>query len=285
MAEPLRPPLRLVPVLAGGGTRLPAHVGVLAALAELGVHYRRIVGVSGGSIVASLHAAGWSPERLRALADTVDFMRFRGFSLRQLLFHGGLCSGDAFERWLDGLLEGRRFRDLPLDLAVVATDVRRSEPVVFERASTPDYPVARAVRHSMGIPLLFAFQPYREHLLVDGSILSEDALHRDWAGDGTPICCFRLRGEADLGPQHEHRWFPLPGYMSMLIRTFMTTLSREFIDARHWPRTLVIDAGPHSPVDFRLDLAAKEDLYLRGYRTTLNILPFKFPVLARDDDT
>ena len=44
--------LHLVPVLAGGGTRLAAHVGVLAALDDLGVRYARIVGVSGGSIVA-----------------------------------------------------------------------------------------------------------------------------------------------------------------------------------------------------------------------------------------
>ena len=36
--------LRLVPVLTGGGTRLPVHVGVLAALQELGASYQRLVG-------------------------------------------------------------------------------------------------------------------------------------------------------------------------------------------------------------------------------------------------
>ena len=43
----------LVPVLAGGGTRLPAHVGVLAALADFGISVPSYVGVSGGSIVAA----------------------------------------------------------------------------------------------------------------------------------------------------------------------------------------------------------------------------------------
>lgn len=281
--EPHSAPLRLVPVLAGGGTRLPAHVGVLTALHRMNIEVPRLVGVSGGSIVASLHAAGWSPERLHKLALEIEFSRFKGFSLYQLFFHGGLTSGDTFEHWLDDLLEGVRFKDLPLDLAVVATDVRRSEPVIFDREHTPDYKVARAVRHSMGIPLLFAFQAHGDKLLVDGSILSEDALHRDWAGDNTPVCLFRLRGESASSDDEAARrrpWFPLPGYIQMLIRTFMTTISREFVNARHWPRTVVVDVGRHSPVNFKLTRGDKEDLFQRGLGTTLDVLPIKFPELA-----
>ena len=101
--------LRLVPVLTGGGTRLPVHVGVLAALAELSVTYQRLVGVSGGSIVAALRAAGWTPARLLDLVFEIDFVRFRVRSLLELVLRGGLSSGAVFERRLDGLLEGRRF--------------------------------------------------------------------------------------------------------------------------------------------------------------------------------
>lgn len=270
----------LVPVLAGGGTRLPAHVGVLTALGELGVHYQRIVGVSGGSIVAALHAAGWPTPRMRELAMEVPYQRFRGFSLYQLLFHGGLTSGNSFEEWLDDLLKGVTFQDLLLDLSVVATDVKRCQPVIFDRHTTPHYKVSKAVRHSMGIPLLFSFQDYGDAVLVDGSILSEDALQRDWAGDGTPVCVFRLRGDDAGTASVKKSWFPLPSYMHMLVRTFMTTVSREFVDIRHWPRTVVIDVGPRSPVDFRLSREDKEDLYQRGYATTNSIMPFKFPQLA-----
>ncbi len=268
--------LRLVPVLTGGGTRLPVHVGVLAALQELGARYRRLVGVSGGSIVAALHAAGWTPARMLELAYEINFAQFRGRSLIELVLRGGLSSGNVFERWLDGVLEGRCFQDLDLDLAVVATDVRASRPVVFERATNPTLKVARAVRFSMGIPLLFSFQPWEGALLVDGSILSEDALHRDWATDGTPVCVFRLRSEQGGPVPPMHGWVPLVGYTHMLIRTFMTTISREFVDAKHWPRTVVIDSGPLSPLEFRLDREQKSDLYRRGYQTTRTILPVKF---------
>ncbi|MEY8214585.1 MAG: patatin-like phospholipase family protein, partial [Colwellia sp.] len=49
---------KIVPILAGGGTRLPAHLGVLCALQQLELQFDHIVGVSGGSIVASFFASG-----------------------------------------------------------------------------------------------------------------------------------------------------------------------------------------------------------------------------------
>ena len=43
------------------------------------------------------------------------------------------------------------------------------------------------MRYSMSIPLLVSFKHYGPHIMVDGSILSEEALHQDWAGDGTQV--------------------------------------------------------------------------------------------------
>ena len=150
--------------------------------------------------------------------------------------------------------------------------------MIFDRRTTPDLKVSHAVRCSMGIPLLFSFQPWEGGLLVDGSILSEDALHRDWSGDGTPVCLFRMRSEAETRPMPLNRLFPLSSYINMLIRTFMTTISREFVDARYWPRTVVIDTGPCSLLEFKLDRAQKSDLYRRGFQTTCEILPLKFEI-------
>lgn len=55
--------------------------------------------------------------------------------------------------------------------------------------------VSDAVHFSMSILLVFNFKPFRKYLLVDGSILSENALHRNWAKDGSPVMCFRFRHE------------------------------------------------------------------------------------------
>ena len=48
----------VLPILAGGGTRLSAHVGILQALQDLDLTFTHLVGVSGGSIVAALYATG-----------------------------------------------------------------------------------------------------------------------------------------------------------------------------------------------------------------------------------
>lgn len=265
---------QIVPILAGGGTRLPAHVGVIQALDELGVIGGHIVGVSGGSIVAGLRAAGWSAAAMQALALSVDFRQFRDFSVYQLLFHGGLSSGDRFERWMDTQLQGARFQDLPMTLHVVATDVRNGSPVVFNREQQPDMRVSQAIRYSMGIPLLFAYKEHNQHLMIDGSILSEDALRRDWSGKGIPSCCFRLRANSSVAPP-QRRWLPLADYLQMLIRAFMTSLSHEFVQDAFWNSTVVIDTNGITPLEFNLTVQKKLELYQAGYNTTHRIFPDK----------
>jgi NTE family protein len=273
--------LRIVPVLSGGGTRLPAHVGVLAALGELGVPFDHLVGVSGGSIISALWAVGKGVRDMGALFRDVDFRRFRGYSLYRLLTQGGLSGGREFQLWLDGHLKGVRFGDLDYNLHVVATDVMSGMPVIFDREHTPRVRVAAAVRASMGIPLLFTFRRWRDKVLVDGSILAEDALRRDWAGDGTPTCCFRLRASGLKLGRDINPWFPLPDYLALLLRAFMTTLSREYVSETYWNTTILIDSGVIPPTEFALTRRQKMDLYERGYTTTKDVLPRKLARIAK----
>ncbi|MCC8998315.1 MAG: patatin-like phospholipase family protein [Candidatus Contendobacter sp.] len=265
----------IVPVLAGGGTRLPAHVGALQAIGELGYRYQHIVGVSGGGIIAALAAAGTDCETMKALFLDVDFSVFLGHSLVNLLLRGGLSSGAKFEHWMDEQLQGKRFADLETHLSIVATDVRSSQPVVFSRDTTPNLRVAQAVLYSISIPLLFPFHHYGEHILVDGSILSEDSLIRDWAGDRTPVVCFRLRDKRAPDPQAHRNMLPLADYLLMLIRTFMSTLAREFLSETLWVNTVLIECEDLSPLEFHMTPEQKNHLFELGYRTTLDILPLK----------
>ena len=268
-------PDEIIPVFAGGGTRLPAYVGVLRALEQLPVRISRMVATSGGSVVAALYCAGLPVDRLQQLARDVDFAQFRGFSLPSLIRRGGLSSGERFEQWMDEQLQGATFRDLPIDLHVVATDVYSQQPVVFDRETTPDFKVATAVRCSIGIPLFFTYRPFGEKLLVDGSILAEDALRQDWGGNGKPLVFFRLRSTQSHRETFRNRFFPLPEYILMLIRTFLTSLSREYVADLYWSKTLLIKTEEFSPLEFSLSRSAKDRLYELGYQTTLDYLPLK----------
>ncbi|WP_286271079.1 patatin-like phospholipase family protein [Thalassotalea hakodatensis] len=273
---------KIVPILAGGGTRLPAHVGILQALHEYDLDFDHIVGVSGGSIISSLYASGLSIAEIKHIALNTDYTKFRGYSLIKLLRNGGLSSGDVFERWIDRLLHGKTFKEMPFNLHIVATDVARGKPVIFNKENTPDLKVSLAVRFSMSIPLVFSFKTFDKHLMVDGSILSEDALHRDWANDGTPVVCFRLKGDYEYDDIKIKGMFPIVQYVSLLIRTFMTTISREYINEAFWHNTVVVNTGISSAVDFGMTLAQKEALFYKGYHTATKILPIKVKALSID---
>jgi len=272
----------IVPILAGGGTRLPAHIGVLKALQDLNIDFNNIVGVSGGSIIASLFASGLSINAIKKIAFETNYNQFREFSLLKLIRNGGLSSGDVFESWVDQHLKGKTFIEMDKSLHVVATDVKSGKPVIFNRENTPSMKVSKAVRFSMSIPLVFSFKSFGKHLMVDGSILSEDALHRDWGKDGTPVLCFRLRGEHEYDDIKTDGIFPIFNYVTMLIRTFMTTISREYINEAFWHNTIIINTGDCSAVDFKMTETQKETLFKIGYETSLEIIPIKTKITPQN---
>ncbi|WP_082971781.1 patatin-like phospholipase family protein [Rheinheimera sp. SA_1] len=272
----------IVPIFSGGGTRLPCYVGILMALEDLELSYAHVVGVSGGSIVAAMLAAGKSIEEMQKLALHTDFKQFKGFSLLNLIRTGGLSSGDTFENWMDKELDGVLFRDLKLDLHVLATDINGGGPVIFNKERTPDMKVSQAVRFSMSIPLLFSFKTFENHVMADGVILAEDALHQDWSGRAVPVVCFRLKSDNEDRPILKHRYFPLVSYILMLIQTFMTAMSREYVHAQYWHNTVLINTGSVSSVDFALPIEKKLILLRQGYDTAMTVIPQKLNWLKHD---
>ena len=271
---------KIVPVFSGVGTKLSAHIGILDAMNTLDIEFQHIVGVSGGSIISSLYCAGMPLDDIKKLAIETNFKQFRGFSLVTLLLQGGLSSGDAFEHWIDEKLEGKTFNDISKDLHILATDVNGGGPIVFNKKNSPDVKISKAVRFSMSIPIFFSFKSYKDHILVDGAILSEDAIFKDWAGDGTQIICFRLKSDQVTDKPFKKSWLPIVQYVMMLIRTFMTAMSREYVHDQYWKSTIIINTGKLSPVDFNMSIDEKESLYEIGFKTALEFIPKR---LNRED--
>ena len=274
--------VEIVPIFSGGGTRLPCYVGILMALAELKLSFNSLVGVSGGSIVAAMLAVGKNHDELKRLALETDFRQFRGFSLINLIRTGGLSSGDKFEQWMDEQLQGACFKDLHCDLHVLATDINGGGPVIFNRIRTPEMKVSQAVRFSMSIPLMFSFKTFDNHVMADGVILAEDALHQDWSTRGVPVVCFRLKSDGDDKPVLRRRMFPLVSYVLMLIQTFMNAMSREYVHAQYWHKTVLINTGNVSSVDFNLPYDKKLNLLELGYHTTKEVIPLKLKLILTE---
>ncbi|MFC3121380.1 patatin-like phospholipase family protein [Agaribacter flavus] len=274
---------KIVPIFSGGGTRLPAHIGILQALHDLDISFDTIVGISGGSIVSALYANNMPLKQILQLATVTNFGQFKEFSFWRLLTKGGFSSGKKFEVWIDKQLGSKTFEELDAALHIIATDLNGGGPVIFNKHTSPKLKVSKAVRYSMSIPLIFSSSVYKDHLLVDGAILSEDALFNDWQGDGTPNVCFRLCSNQKPPPLNTNRRFILPQYIQMLIRTFMNALAREYVHANFWHNTIVVDTGATSPVDFAMSPGQKEALYDIGYNTVKEYLPIKLAKIKREN--
>jgi EmrB/QacA subfamily drug resistance transporter len=152
-------------VLAGGGARAFAHVGVLRELAEAGVHVDRVAGCSIGAVIAALHATGKDGEEVEDDCYT-EFVRRRPFSdytvqARSLARGQRTRAGLGRTLGADTLIDG-----LPRQFHTVSTDLVSRSRQVHRHGNLVD-----AVLASSRLPVLFAPMPDGDRLLVDGGIL------------------------------------------------------------------------------------------------------------------
>jgi NTE family protein len=145
--------------LGAGGTKGTAHVGVLKVLSEAGVPVDCVAGASIGALYGASFAMGRDLRRVeRNIRRTPpgDVLRF---FLHRLVIGGQDPLGDRFRR----ALEGVRFEDLKVPLAVVASDVLRREPVLVCEGD-----VFTAVQASISLPVLARPVRWGDRYLLDG---------------------------------------------------------------------------------------------------------------------
>jgi len=147
--------------LSGGGSRGGAHVGVLRVLEQARIRPDYIAGTSCGAIVGAFYAAGVPLSRQLAFADRLRWRSLRMLGMPRMgFFHSG-----EMERFLATVIGDRRLEDLPIPMAVIATEFRTARPVVFREG-----PVAHALSASSAIPVIFSPVLDGDSVLVDGGL-------------------------------------------------------------------------------------------------------------------
>ena len=154
-----RPTLGLA--LGGGAARGFAHIGVLKVFEANGIIPDWIVGTSAGSLVGALYASGLSAFELQRLGLALDEATFSDWTLRSR----GLLKGEALAAYVNQQLKNRTIEALPRRLAIVATDLRSGEPIVFQRGDT-----GTAVRASSAVPGIFSPVRIQDRDYVDGGL-------------------------------------------------------------------------------------------------------------------
>ena len=152
---------RIALVLGGGAARGFAHIGVIKVLEAQGIAPDVIVGTSAGSLVGALYASGMTAYDLQRVALTVDEATFTDWTL----VGRGLIKGEAIANFVNTQLKQLTIEKLPRALAIVATDLRSGEPIVFQRGDT-----GMAVRASSAVPGIFGPVRIGDRDYVDGGL-------------------------------------------------------------------------------------------------------------------
>ncbi|MBU8922964.1 MAG: patatin-like phospholipase family protein [Bacteroidales bacterium] len=199
MAAPPHPKVEERPkiglALSGGGARGAAHIGVLRVLEKYRIPIDYIAGTSMGSIVGGLYATGMSVDELEETVTRIDwadafveniprvdrtFRRKRdddfylvknkpGLTGMKLRFPRGLLDGQKIDlllkRYTMPVMMIRDFDDFAIPYRAVSADLVTGETVVTSQGD-----LARAMRTSMSLPVIFAPKEIDDMLLIDGGV-------------------------------------------------------------------------------------------------------------------
>jgi NTE family protein len=151
--------------LSGGAARGIAHIGVLRAFEENRIPVDAIAGASAGALVGGAYAAGMSIAQLEEMARKFRWRHMGHLSFSRL----GLQSNARMEKFLHARLPIKRFEDLKIPFAALATDLGTGHPVVLRDRGD----IAFAIRASNCLPGLYV--PVRDpdgRQLVDGGLVA-----------------------------------------------------------------------------------------------------------------
>ena len=149
--------------LGGGFARGFAHLGVLQVLEQNHIPIAAIAGTSVGSILGAAYASGAPLARIIATCRTLRLRDIARWRVSRL----GLASNHRLGDLIDRVFESRRFEDLRIPMAVVATDLSNGEPVVFTHGHLVD-----AIRASCAFPGLFEPVEIGTRWLADGGLVA-----------------------------------------------------------------------------------------------------------------
>jgi len=183
-------------VLAGGGAKGGAHVGVLKVLEEMHIPIDCIAGTSMGALVGGGYASGIPAADLEKFVVGIDWKTVvggvgrrdlqtieqkragvtysndieLGLKHKQVLLPGGIVNTSSIEDLLRTYVARSRaqtdFDKLPIPYRAVATDMVSGKMVVLDSGD-----LATAMRASMAIPGAFAPVVTDKYILSDGGMV------------------------------------------------------------------------------------------------------------------
>lgn len=243
-------PYKVGLALSGGGARGVAHAGAIKAMLEVGLKPDIIAGVSAGSIVAVMYAAGIAPEDMVEIFATAKFGDFVELTVPK----DGFLRMDGFKRMLRKRIPYANIEDLPMPVVVAATDFDNCRKVAFESG-----PLVERVCASCSIPVVFKPVRIDGVRYVDGGVL-----------DNMPAWAIRSRCRFLVGvncsPVSNHR-VAKSNIISVALRSYeMMMKNNSFADQKLCDMLVTTDDIADYSV---FNLQGLKKVFKAGYNTTM----------------
>ncbi|MDP3510552.1 MAG: patatin-like phospholipase family protein [Candidatus Melainabacteria bacterium] len=175
---------RLALILAGGGARGAAHIGVLKVFDREKIHVDFLVGSSVGALVGSLYCAGVSARDIEALVLSNQLKKafypipfklkaalgIPPYMLKRLIFLKppiGLYSGNSIAKFIERNLPPgiEKIEQLKTPFAALTVNLGDTRPVWLDKGN-----IAKAVQASCSVPMLYRPVVTDGKLFVDGGL-------------------------------------------------------------------------------------------------------------------
>ena len=276
-------------IIEGGGVRIVAIGGTLRALERRGALSKitKYGGTSAGAMVAAGLAIGYTGCELANLFATTDMFKFadddRGYGrdTYRVFKHWGVYKGRYLDNHINNIVCKKvgsplyTFRNLHddkgVDLVLVSTNVNQDKPYYLSRYTSPDMPIAKAVRMSMSIPFGFIPVKHEECWFVDGGVSDNyplhmfdgnypNEMHTMFKESNPETLGLKLMGE---GERRDHRIHHtnteinnIIDFSSSLVVHMMNRIERLSISPEYWDRTITVPTGSIGTTDF--DISKKD---------------------------
>jgi NTE family protein len=167
--------LNIALVLGGGGLKGFAHIGVLAALAELRVEPSVFAGTSIGSLICAAHVNGMRTEEMAEHARRLrrrDLFRLNRLEMLLERTHApSIYQGGPLREVCASVIRDVAFDELDKPLLVNTVDIQRGSPVVWGLPGLRDVSVLDAVYASCALPGFYPPGDVGGRVCVDGGVV------------------------------------------------------------------------------------------------------------------
>ncbi|QGU94751.1 phospholipase [Clostridium bovifaecis] len=294
--------MKIDAVFEGGGVKGIALAGAVCCLEDREFKFENLAGTSAGAIVASLIAAGYSGRELKDIILQINYTKFLEKSILDkfkitsflgkainLFKDKGVYSGDPIEKYIEELLKIKgkiRFKDVSRNgksyLKIIASDITRGDMLILPDdlilygMEPLEFPIATAVRMSIGIPLLFkpVKLKYKNEtsFIVDGGILSNYPI---WIFDGedTPTWpTFGLKLIEDSTSLTARGKNDIFSFVFDIVGTMINKNEEVYVKHKDWVRTIGIPTLGVGATQFNKINTMGMKLFESGYNSAEEFL-------------